>query len=123
MKAIKLTLTAGIVAVAIIAAIDVSAQSTMNHGAGHEHMNHDAMPGQGSGAADVDAKINSVDVDGGMLNVTHGPVEALGWPSMTMDLPVTRRVDLSTVKPGDDVTLSLKQGRDKQFRVIGISPK
>jgi hypothetical protein len=42
---------------------------------------------------------------------------------MTMDLPVTRRVDLSTVKPGDDVILSLKQGRDKQYRVIDIMPK
>ena len=46
--------------------------------------------------------------------------KSIGWPKMTMDLPVTKSVDLSSVKPGDKVTLVLKQGRDKQFRVVGI---
>lgn len=67
--------------------------------------------------------INSVDASAGKINITHEPVPELGWPKMTMDLPVTRRVDLSNVKPGMTVNFSLKQGRDKQFRVISIEPK
>ncbi len=77
---------------------------------------------EGSGEASAAAVINSVDADAGKINVTHDPVPALGWPKMTMDLPVTRQVDLTDVKPGSSVTITLKQGRDKQYRVIGIEP-
>ena len=131
MNIIKNTFVAGLAALIFSAAPDAIAQTNsgpmnhdnMNHGTmNHGNMNHDAMPGHAN-AAEVPAKINTVDADSGLINVSHGPVEALGWPSMTMDLPVTRRVDLSTVKPGDDVILSLKQGRDKQYRVIDIMPK
>ena len=103
-------------AVAFMTAAPVLASDT-NHGS-HGTMNHGSMAADGM--AEVQAKINSIDAANGMMNVSHGPVEALGWPSMTMDLPVTKRVDLSTVKAGDDVTLSLKQGRDKQFRIVGV---
>ena len=67
--------------------------------------------------------VNSVDAAAGKINVTHEPVPELGWPRMTMDLPVTRRVDLSALKPGETVNFTLKQGLDKQFRVIAIEPK
>lgn len=72
--------------------------------------------------AEAKGKVNSIDADGGTVNVTHDPVPALGWPAMTMDLPVTRRVDLSAVKPGTPVTFKLKKGRDNQFRIIDIAP-
>ena len=78
----------------------------------------------GDMAAEVKTKavIHKVDPDKGMVNVTHDPVPQLKWPEMTMDLPVTKRVDLSKVKAGDKVTLTLKQGVDKQFRVMDIAP-
>lgn len=120
MRTILNTVLAALTVVALSSVSEATAQS--NSGS-HSHMNHGAMPSHGDGEADVEARINSIDADSGTLNVSHGPVEALGWPAMTMDLPVTRRVDLSGVKPGDDVTLTLKQGRDKQYRVIEISPK
>lgn len=37
---------------------------------------------------------------------------------MTMDLPVTRRVDLKTFVTGDPVTFTLKRGRDNVFRIV-----
>ena len=77
---------------------------------------------EGTNEASAAAVINSIDTEGGKINVTHEPVPALGWPKMTMDLPVTRRVDLSAVKPGATVTIRLKKGRDKQFRVVEIQP-
>ncbi|MEL6297479.1 MAG: copper-binding protein [Pseudomonadota bacterium] len=88
-------------------------------------MNHGAMKMKAPAdvtEAEAKGKINSVDADSGKVNVTHEPVEALGWPTMTMDLPVTRRVDLSAVKPGADVTFKLKKGRDDQFRITEITP-
>ena len=89
------------------------------HGEGHGEMNRDAM---GASQAEVKGVVNSVDAEGNTINVTHEPVEALGWPGMTMDLPVTRRVDLSTVKPGDEIKMTLKKGMDKTFRITEIEP-
>ncbi|MEM8626323.1 MAG: copper-binding protein [Pseudomonadota bacterium] len=83
---------------------------------------HSAMTAPASGQAVAKGVVNSIDMDTGVINVTHEPVEALGWPTMTMDLATTRRVDLSAVKAGEPVTFTLKQGRDKQFRVIAIEP-
>lgn len=64
--------------------------------------------------------INSINKESRTVNITHEPVEALGWPTMTMDMLVTRRVDLTTVKTGEKAQFKLKKGRDKQFRIIGI---
>ena len=90
-----------------------------------DHGSHGSMKMEApSNATEAEAKgkINSIDADSGKVNITHDPVPELGWPTMTMDLPVTRRVDLSTVKPGTLVTFKLKKGRDNQFRIINIAP-
>ncbi len=42
---------------------------------------------------------------------------------MTMDLLVTKRVDLTPIKAGDKVDFKLKLGRDKTYRIIEINPK
>ncbi len=91
---------------------------------GHGSMNHGEMKAMGNKTEAVAVGVvNSIDEKEGKINVTHEPVPELGWPQMTMDLPVTRRVDLSTVKTGTPVNITLKQGRDKQFRVMAIEPK
>ena len=95
----------------------------MDHGS--KTMDHGSMKMEAAGnatEAEVKGKVNSIDTDGGNVNITHEPVPALGWPAMTMDLPVTRRVDLSAVKPGAPVTFKLKKGRDNQFRITDIAP-
>lgn len=92
-------------------------------GAKGSHSGHEMKAVEGNKEAVAVGIINSVDADGGKINITHEPVPALGWPKMTMDLPVTRRVDLSSIKAGSSVSITLKQGRDKQFRVMAIEPK
>ena len=91
-----------------------------------DHSGHGSMKSEAPAAAADEtvakARINTVDADKGMVNVDHGPIPEIGWPAMTMDIPVTRRVDLSTVKPGSDVKITLKKGRDNQFRIVEIAP-
>lgn len=70
--------------------------------------------------AKVKGVINKIDPSNKLLNVTHEPVKELGWPKMTMDLPVTSKVDLSQLNIGDSVHFILKQGRDKKFRIIKV---
>lgn len=106
----------------IIAALAVTLGAVVPPALASESMGHSAMEATDANEAQAAAVIHSVDADAGMINVTHEPVEALGWPKMTMDLPVTRRVDLSTVEEGSNVMLTLKRGMDKKFRVIAIDP-
>ncbi|MEO1650418.1 MAG: copper-binding protein [Pseudomonadota bacterium] len=117
-KFLKLA-TRAVPMLALIAAPAVAQDKKMDH-SGHGSMKMEAPANVTE--AEAKAKINTVDSEGGKVNVTHAPVPELGWPTMTMDLPVTRRVDLSAVKPGADVTIKLKKGRDNQFRIIGITP-
>ena len=89
----------------------------------HDGMEHGEMKApEGVNEAEAKGKINTIDAEAGVVNVTHEPVAALGWPTMTMDLPVTRRVDLNAVKPGTDITFKLKKGRDDKFRITEITP-
>ncbi len=91
----------------------------------HSKMDHGTMshgeikPGTQATGVGV---INSVDTEKKMINLTHEPMPQLNWPTMTMDLVVTKRVDLGTVKAGDKVDFKLKLGRDKQYRVIDMAP-
>ena len=111
--ALSLALAVGVAGVA-------HAQGHGNHGG---HAGHGAMPAPAqNGEVVANAVIHKVDAKAGTINVTHDPIKAIGWPKMTMDLPVTRRVDLSQVKPGAKVKIKLKLGRDKQYRVIEIMP-
>lgn len=71
----------------------------------------------------VEVVVHKVDAKSGSINVTHEAIKEIGWPKMTMDIAVTRRVDLSQLKPGAKVKVKLKQGRDKQYRVIEIMPR
>lgn len=65
--------------------------------------------------------INSINVGQNSINITHEPMPELGWPLMTMDLPVTRKVDLGKISAGDSVSFTVKLGRDKKYRVIELS--
>ena len=87
-----------------------------------ETMDHSKLEGAGKKEASGTGVINAVDVDAKSINITHDPMPEFGWPKMTMDLPTTKKVDLSRVKAGDKVTFTLKLGMDKKFRVIDVKP-
>lgn len=53
--------------------------------------------------------VNSVMASTHKINITHEPIEALGWPTMTMDFDVAETVKLDHVKAGDSIHFSLKK--------------
>lgn len=83
-----------------------------------DHSQMEVKPGTEASGVGI---VNSVDADKGMINLTHEPMPDLGWPTMTMDLPVTKQVELGGIKAGDKVDFTLKLGRDKQYRVIELT--
>ncbi len=88
----------------------------------HSQMDHSKMEMMGKKEATGTGVVNAVDIDKSSINITHEPMPDFGWPKMTMDLPATRKVDLSKVKAGDKVTFTLKLGMDKKYRVIDVKP-
>ena len=84
--------------------------SDMEHGSMHMR----PMPGMQMAQAkpapagtQAVGKVNSVDTANRTVNLTHQPIRALGWPSMTMDFKVALSVDLGALKPGQAVTFTL----------------
>ncbi|HET6593148.1 MAG TPA: efflux RND transporter periplasmic adaptor subunit [Xanthomonadales bacterium] len=54
--------------------------------------------------------VRTVDRERRVLNLAHGPVAELGWPSMTMDFAVDAAVDLGAVKPYDEIHFMMHRG-------------
>lgn len=71
---------------------------------------------QGSGT------VNKVDTKGSKINITHGPIESLGWPGMTMDLPVKNAADLDKVKPGQSITFTLEKDARGRYVISEMKP-
>lgn len=102
----------------LILMLGISIQSLAIAADHQQHGAHDhSMMGENANQIMGMGTLNQVDSEQKTVNLTHQPIPALNWPAMTMDLPVTKRVDLSGFKAGDKVHFTLKQGRDKQFRI------
>ncbi len=56
---------------------------------------------------DATGTVVGVDTTNRKVGLNHGPVEALGWPSMKMAFSVLETVDISSLKPGDQVQFTL----------------
>ena len=79
-----------------------------------------AAQDEARGAAQGRGVIHAIDPRGRSINLTHEPIPALGWPAMTMDLPVTEPVDLSALSPGDRVSFGLQLGSDNLYRITEL---
>ncbi len=77
---------------------------------------------EGGGDAHVTGTVNSVDPTQHKINVSHGPISALGWPAMTMEFPVAPAVDLSHFKAGARVNFSLEKDKTGSYEVQSVQP-
>jgi Cu/Ag efflux protein CusF len=66
--------------------------------------------------------VNSVDSARHKLNMNHGPIPEIGWPSMTMDFPVAPSVDLKAIKPGTRVNFTIKKQPGGMYEIKAITP-
>jgi Cu/Ag efflux protein CusF len=83
---------------------------------------HAQLVHEGHGGASATGTVNSVDIAGHRVNVSHGAIQALGWPPMTMDFPVASTVDLNAIKPGAKVNFTLDKGSDGMPVIDTIAP-
>lgn len=59
--------------------------------------------------------IEEIKVTEGRMRVSHGPIDALGWPAMNMELEVDPAVDLSSFEVGQDIQFQLRQASSGRF--------
>lgn len=84
--------------------------STMDHS--NMTMNEDVI----EGAVHAKAVINAMGE--GMVNVSHEPIPAIGWPAMTMDMSLTADAQMmGDIAVGDTVTIMLIQGEDGMYAI------
>lgn len=81
--------------------ITVPAIAAMDHGHGMPHQGADA--GSPSKPATSDGTVKKVDKAAGKITISHGPLEGLGMPAMTMVFRAAEREMLEEVKAGDKV--------------------
>ncbi|SDD86889.1 copper-binding protein [Ruegeria marina] len=98
----------------LLAFTTVPALAQMTHG-----MNHSNMPmssEQMEGAVHAKAIVNSI--GDGTANVSHDPIPEIGWPAMTMDLPLLENAEMmGEISAGDEVTLMLVKGPDGMYAI------
>lgn len=78
-----------------------------------------------SDAVTATGTVKRVDPGKRIVNLSHAPIPAISWPAMTMDFAVAPAVDLSGVKPGQEVEVTLvpKQGSSMDYTVTHMKPK
>ena len=88
--------------------------------AGSDHSDMKNMKGHEMNMAGINAtgKVNAV--KDGKVNISHGKIKELGWPPMKMDFAVAEGVDVSKVKPGQDVEFVLGKGKGGMYEIMGI---
>ena len=106
---------------ALLATAPLLASDPNQHHGHHGHHGH-TMPAS-SQEATTTGTLHQIDPEAGTVNLTHPAIPELGWPEMTMDLPVTNRVDLTSFSPGDEVKFTLRLGRDQQYRLVEMEVK
>lgn len=85
------------------------------------HSGHDMSSHKGMEGVHVEATVNSI--SGGTANISHGPIAEIGWPAMTMDLPVLDSAEVSGVNAGDEVMMMLEKGEDGMYAIRALTPK
>lgn len=77
-------------------------------------------------AAAQDAPVRAMGEVHGMtdtvVNLTHEPIPEIGWPTMTMDLAILDGADVSGIKPGDRVRITLEKGADGMYAIRALEP-
>jgi Cu(I)/Ag(I) efflux system membrane fusion protein len=79
------------------------------HGSGR--VDHEPINVFGSGV------VEEMDPAGRWLMIRHGPIDALGWPGMTMKFDVTGSVDMGRIRSGQNVHFSIEPDDQGVYRI------
>lgn len=111
---------------AIALGLVIAANTEMVLAASQEHdmsqhqmaMHHSADSAKHEGVG----VLKAVSAQADKLQIAHEPIVDLGWPAMTMWLPVRNPLP-QNIKVGDAVRFELMQGENNQWEIVRIVHK
>ncbi|MGQ9368699.1 copper-binding protein [Azospirillum sp. ST 5-10] len=115
MRALCVLTTAPLLAAVLLAAAPALAAD--GHMAGHGALTATATATATADAVAGTGTVDAVDAAKRTVTISHRPIQALGWPSMTMSFAVAAGVDLAAVKPGTAIDFTLRRGADGIYMV------
>lgn len=68
-------------------------------------------------------RIHAVMADEGKVSLSHDPIPALGWPGMTMDLPIGPAVDPDAIPLETPVAFDLSKGEGAMYVITAVRPQ
>jgi Cu(I)/Ag(I) efflux system membrane fusion protein len=77
-----------------------------------------SMPVAGTAVFVGEGKVESVEPDG--LTISHGPIAALKWPSMTMGFGKPNAKAFADIKPGDTVRFEFTKGGAMDYELVSV---
>lgn len=102
-------------ALALLTAIPATAWAQ----AGHDH--HGAPAAWATADQGTTGRVNAVDAAKRTVNLSHGPIPALGWAAMTMDFGVAPGVNLGSLKPGDTVRFTVVKDAKGVYQIGSLT--
>jgi len=106
-----------LIATVLLGTAPAIATDATNHSATVESASAPAT----SGHVLAHGAVNSVNESDRTVNISHEPISALGWPSMTMDMKVSDDFTLSKVPVGKRVDFTMVRGGDGIYVVDTIT--
>lgn len=70
----------------------------------------------------VQGTLNAINADG-TVNITHGPVEALDWPGMTMDFALANSSLVDNAKTGSAITFEIVERKPGEWVITRLQPR
>lgn len=67
--------------------------------------------------------IHAVMAETGKVNLSHDPIPALGWPAMTMDLPIGPDVDPADIPLDQPLAFDLAKGDGAMYIITAVRPQ
>lgn len=105
-----------ITVLAVLAATPAYAQ--MNHDAAHD-MNKMVEMRQ-SHMVEALATVRAIDIANAKVNLAHDAIPQVSWPAMVMDFNVPTKIDLSALRVGDKVQLTLHRAPDGSLPLVEL---
>lgn len=87
-----------------------------------DHGGHGQKTQQANEGIQAEGKLHAINLEKHTLNITHGPIAALSWPTMRMDFAVQPAVDLTALKSGQKIRFHLEKSGEYDYIVTKIIP-
>ena len=68
----------------------------------------------------AEGKVDAIDAKAGTVTISHGPVESLKWPAMTMDFALANSALIGNLKPGAAVAFSFVERKPGEWVIVKL---